>query len=46
LKTIPTVQKTRGVRIPITEDDGDDDDEENNNQPSNVSLIIILNRIK
>jgi len=45
LKTIPTVQKTRGVRIPITEDDGDDD-EENNNQPSNVSLIIILNRIK
>jgi len=45
LKTIPTVQKTRGVRIPITEDDGDDD-EENNNQPSNVSLRIILNRIK
>jgi tetratricopeptide (TPR) repeat protein len=25
LKTIPTVQKTKGVRIPITEDDGDDE---------------------
>ncbi|CAM4747662.1 unnamed protein product [Rotaria magnacalcarata] len=29
LKTIPTVQKTKGVRIPITEDD-DEDEEENN----------------
>ncbi|CAF3435057.1 unnamed protein product [Rotaria sp. Silwood1] len=38
LKTIPTVQKTKGVRIPITEDDDDDDDdddeEEVNSQPS------------
>jgi hypothetical protein len=35
LKTIPTDQKTKGVRIPITEDDGDD--EVVNPQPSTVS---------
>jgi hypothetical protein len=26
LKTIPTVEKTKGVRIPITEDDGEDEE--------------------
>jgi hypothetical protein len=44
MNTIPTIQKTKSVRIPITEDDGDDND--GNNQPSNVSLIIIFNHIK
>ncbi len=35
LKTIPTVPKTKGVRIPITEDDGEE--EEVHTQPLTVS---------
>ncbi|CAF0950852.1 unnamed protein product [Rotaria sordida] len=40
LKTIPTVQKTKGVRVPITEDDGDDE-EEVNTQPSIAAPVKI-----
>jgi len=46
LKTIPTVQKTKGVRIPITEDEGEEEEEVNKQQPSNVNLIYIFNYIK
>jgi len=45
LKTIPTVPKTKGVRIPITEVD-DDEEEEVHNQPSTVTEIIEFIRIK
>ncbi|CAF3328850.1 unnamed protein product [Rotaria socialis] len=45
LKTIPTVQKTKGVRIPITEDD-DEDEEENKNSaarpiPTPIKIPIV-----
>jgi hypothetical protein len=47
LKTIPTVPKTKGVRIPITEvDDDDEEEEEVHNQPSTVTEIIEFIRIK
>jgi len=46
LKTIPTVPKTKGVRIPITEVDDDEEEEEVHNQPSTVTEIIEFIRIK
>ncbi|CAF4362820.1 unnamed protein product, partial [Adineta steineri] len=40
LKTIPTAQKTKGVRIPITEDDGDDEEEIRPQPPTSTSVKI------
>ena len=40
LKTIPTIPKTKGVRIPITEDDGDDEEEEEAT-PANIPPPVV-----
>ncbi|CAF1187969.1 unnamed protein product [Adineta steineri] len=40
LKTIPTAQKTKGVRIPITEDDGDDEEQIRPQPPTSTSVKI------